>query len=1054
MATYKGSIVLVDMSEIADAGILYTWIAYADDEFGNGLSFEPNNKKYIGISYNQKYSQDSDEAKNPANYKWSLFKGTSLIKSETYYAISTNGVVPPVDASSFSTSEDGLLYFTENNVISLVISNNFLTSLDENGSILPLNTESGYITGAGAEWTKDIPKVPQGFYLWTKIIYFYSDGTSTVQFLSSYQGKDGQEGAAADQYYLEINQPEIIKFKKSNSDFSSVTTTVSPQQLTISVAERDHEGEGATSYKILDINNLSVGIYDVQTGVLHEIDQQTLWSVLSTYPPIKVDEEGKTEETEYWQFRLNLANMLDFTSIEAFRIFANNNCILQINYKLQEFSEAEQVTKTYNLTEWVDVRYNISADMATLDLQAAGIVAAIQDSKMTFNANGLTIENGALQIVKTENGTTTPLLYADELGNLIMRGIIYAEGGKFSGELEAATGTFSGTLTAATGNFSGEINANSGTIGGFIISENQLVSQAQDENGSYNIVLNGSDGTLEANNIIIGTGAQIKDYIKIGDITESNGPNYLVKLKRANTSSDSFLTVTKQQEEILALKADGQIIVGNNENSIIINGGEGYIQSQNYENGMGWRIANDRSIFNDVTVRGSIRASVLEYGETQAIGGALLVRPSTRIIKTEVIDISHLAENQQDFYTKLYVEETNGFNIGDYCRIDSQTENIIGFDYYEIIEIDHSNKTIIVNGNARSSAGKALVSFGSVSEERQDNVGISINGSVDDSFGPPQSISVFDFDPNRQGSKIVPKIVLGKLPDDGDIYGYAAGTYGLYAENVLLKGSLVTQAKTNEQGFTYSGISTLYSGSNSPNSDKYAQWFGENNTGEILLWAGAKGTNKEEIEDSKFFVDRNGNLFAGSGYFKGTIITDATITASAIETATIRGSGDTPALTIEDASKGIHFTATNELGESTIVFEVTKDHITANVPSFNFNGNFNIRDDGALVLPNLYISKTISALNNQAIIFDDHSISYTSNFDENSLSGHISNYIDFKENLAFFSNDNKMLEISSNEANFTGSLKVNKSIYYGDKIEYQPAYDIDGNLIGYDLYVE
>lgn len=1046
MATYKGSIVLVDMSEIADAGILYTWIAYADDEFGNGLSFEPNNKKYIGISYNQKYSQDSDEAKNPANYKWSLFKGTSLIKSETYYAISTNGVVPPVDANSFSTSEDGLLYFTENDVISLVISNNFLTSLDENGSILPLNTESGYITGAGAEWTKDIPKVPQGFYLWTKIIYFYSDGTSTVQFLSSYQGKDGQEGAAADQYYLEINQSEIIKFKKSDSNFSSITTAISPQELTISVAKRDSAGEGAISYQILDINNLSISIYDIQSGNLYEINQETLWPVLSTYPPIKFDDEGREEETEYWQFKLNLANMLEFTSVEAFRVFANNDCILQLKYKLQEFDELNQITKTHILTEWIDVRYNISADMATLDLQAAGIVAAMQDSKMIFNANGLTLENGALQIVRTKDEIVTPLLYADELGNLTIRGIIYAEGGKFSGELEAATGTFSGTLTAASGNFNGEINANSGTIGGFIISENQLVSQMQDENGSHNIVLNGNEGTMEVNNIIIGTGAQIRDYIKIGDITEQDGSNYLIKLKRANISSDSFLTVTKQQEEILAIKADGQIIVGNNQNSIIINGSKGYIQSQNYEDGMGWYIANDRSIFNDVTIRGSIRASVLEYGETQAIGGALLVRPSTRIIRAE-------GQNSNGIRTKLYLEEIKGFNIGDYCRIDSQLEGIIGFEYYEIVEIDHNNKSIIIKGDAKFSAGQALVNFGSISENHQDNVGITINGSIDDSFGPPQSISVFDFDPNRQGTKIVPKIILGKLPNN-EIYGYAAGTYGLYAENVLLKGSLVTQTKTTEKGYTYSGISTLYADSNSPNSDKYSSWFGEGNTGEILLWAGAKGTSKEEIEDSKFFVDRQGNLFAGSGYFKGTIITDATITASAIETAIIRGSGDTPALTIEDASKGIHFTTINEDGERVVVFEVTKNSVTANVPNFSFNSNFNIKDNGALVLPKLYISKATNTLNDQAIIFDDHSISYTPIFEENSLSGNVSNYIDFKNGLSFFAENNKMFEINSNEASFVGALRINKTIYYGDRMEYRPAYDMEGNLIGYDLYVE
>jgi hypothetical protein len=212
--------------------------------------------------------------------------------------------------------------------------------------------------------------------------------------------------------------------------------------------------------------------------------------------------------------------------------------------------------------------------------------------------------------------------------------------------------------------------------------------------------------------------------------------------------------------------------------------------------------------------------------------------------------------------------------------------------------------------------------------------------------------------------------------------------------------------------FTYSGISTIYQGENTPSSDKYKKWFGDT-TGEILLWAGSEGTSKEEIEDSKFFVDRNGNLFAGSGYFKGTIITDATITASTIETAKIRGSGESPALTIEDATKGIVFTANNEGSEPTIVFEVNKDSVTANVPVFNFNNNFKIGENGSLVVPNLYVigkdtGSTVSEENTvQAIMLDKHKISYTENFKENELNGSIKGYIDFINGINFSPNGSK-----------------------------------------------
>jgi hypothetical protein len=48
---------------------------------------------------------------------------------------------------------------------------------------------------------------------------------------------------------------------------------------------------------------------------------------------------------------------------------------------------------------------------------------------------------------------------------------------------------------------------------------------------------------------------------------------------------------------------------------IVINGREGSIKSRNYDTGIGWKITNKDSIFNNVSIRGSIRASVLEYGE-------------------------------------------------------------------------------------------------------------------------------------------------------------------------------------------------------------------------------------------------------------------------------------------------------------------------------------------------------------------------------------------------------------------------------------------------------
>jgi phage minor structural protein len=50
----------------------YTWIKYADDSNGNGMSDNPTGKKYVGLSPNQSTEVESND---PIDYKWVLVKG-------------------------------------------------------------------------------------------------------------------------------------------------------------------------------------------------------------------------------------------------------------------------------------------------------------------------------------------------------------------------------------------------------------------------------------------------------------------------------------------------------------------------------------------------------------------------------------------------------------------------------------------------------------------------------------------------------------------------------------------------------------------------------------------------------------------------------------------------------------------------------------------------------------------------------------------------------------------------------------------------------------------
>lgn len=60
-------------SIIAQNRVFYTWIAYADDNKGTGISLEPENKSYIGVVTNQLVK--TVDISDPSIFAWSLIKG-------------------------------------------------------------------------------------------------------------------------------------------------------------------------------------------------------------------------------------------------------------------------------------------------------------------------------------------------------------------------------------------------------------------------------------------------------------------------------------------------------------------------------------------------------------------------------------------------------------------------------------------------------------------------------------------------------------------------------------------------------------------------------------------------------------------------------------------------------------------------------------------------------------------------------------------------------------------------------------------------------------------
>ena len=83
----------------ADGKTYYTWIKYADDVNGNGMTDNPDGKTYMGVAYNK---DSIYESTNPADYTWSKFRGDDGIDGATSYF-------------HIKYSNDGGKTFTDNN---------------------------------------------------------------------------------------------------------------------------------------------------------------------------------------------------------------------------------------------------------------------------------------------------------------------------------------------------------------------------------------------------------------------------------------------------------------------------------------------------------------------------------------------------------------------------------------------------------------------------------------------------------------------------------------------------------------------------------------------------------------------------------------------------------------------------------------------------------------------------------------------------------------------------------------------------------------------------
>lgn len=182
---------------------LYTWVAYADNNKGTNLSFDPKDKAYIGFAYNKDVpASETKESEEPSWYKWSLIKGNPGETNYTWVKYATDDKGSNMSDSSIDRSYIGIAYNKSTKEESLDPKDYTWTKMrgdkGDDGVGVSSWIEQYYLSTShtsliGGEWLDEIPEIKSGTYLWTKSIITYTNGektTSKAKCVSGFKGED------------------------------------------------------------------------------------------------------------------------------------------------------------------------------------------------------------------------------------------------------------------------------------------------------------------------------------------------------------------------------------------------------------------------------------------------------------------------------------------------------------------------------------------------------------------------------------------------------------------------------------------------------------------------------------------------------------------------------------------------------------------------------------------------------------------------------------------------------------------------------------------------
>lgn len=231
-----------------DGKTYYTWVRYADDASGNGMSDSPNGKYYIGFAYNKEVPTESS---NPTDYQWSKYKGDDGqdgvgIKSITkYYLASENSTGITISSSGWSTTKQDMTDMKKYLWSYEVYAYTNGTSTKTTPIIIGVHGQNGADGDSGIIVSPTAPENPKAGQLWQTasgepikrwdgskwVIYYISVENLNVETLSAIAANLGTVTAGLiksldGHFFIQVNTGEIYSEDENGINSSAISKGV------------------------------------------------------------------------------------------------------------------------------------------------------------------------------------------------------------------------------------------------------------------------------------------------------------------------------------------------------------------------------------------------------------------------------------------------------------------------------------------------------------------------------------------------------------------------------------------------------------------------------------------------------------------------------------------------------------------------------------------------------------------------------------------------------------------------------------------------------------